>query len=154
MLYEIFSNAAYTETPFDVVVMDPQKTFLEKLFLLHEEFLKPGAGRQLRTERMSRHLYDIEKLMNTEFGKKALANQDLYDAVIAHREKYSRYNWMDYSTLGKKTIFFLPPEEMYEQYKNDYAEMKEHMFFRDSKILEYNNLINRLKELQERIRES
>lgn len=152
MLYEIYPNAAYAETPFDVMVMEPQKTFLEKLFLLHEEFLKPVAGRAIRTDRMSRHLYDIEKIMDTEFGNMALSNQNLYDTVIFHREKYSRYNWMDYTSLQKATISFLPPANVNEQYKKDYTDMKEHMFFGDA--LEYDNLIARLQELLERVRNS
>ena len=40
-------------------------TFLEKAFLLNEEFQieKP------RSRRMSRHLYDLEKLMDTNYGQ-------------------------------------------------------------------------------------
>src|SRR5699024_4916392 len=41
-----------------------KRTFLEKVFLLHEEFQKnPG---ELRAERLSRHLYDVEKMMDEE----------------------------------------------------------------------------------------
>ena len=150
MLHELYPNAAYAETAFAVAAMEPQKTFLEKTFLLHEEFLKPGAGRETRTERMSRHLYDIEKMMDTEFGKMALANQELYDTVIDHRKKYSRFNWMDYATLGKATINFLPLAEVADEYKKDYAEMKEHMIYGEA--LEYDNLLIRLQELLERFR--
>lgn len=45
----------------------PTRTFLEKLFLLAEEFQKEKP----RSVRMSRHLYDLEKLMDTEYGKEA-----------------------------------------------------------------------------------
>ena len=55
----------------------PTRTFLEKLFLLAEEFQKENP----RSERMSRHLYDIEKLMDTQYGQDALANRALYDAM-------------------------------------------------------------------------
>lgn len=30
---------------------------------------------------MSRHLYDIEKLMDTQYGQDSLANRALYDAM-------------------------------------------------------------------------
>ena len=99
---------------------------------------------------MSRHLYDLEKIMDTEFGKKALESQELYDAVILHRQRYSRFNWMDYATLGRQTISFLPPSDVNEEYKKDYADMKEHMIYEDA--LEYDNLLTRLKELLERFR--
>lgn len=62
----------------------PTRTFLEKLFLLAEEFQKENP----RNERMSRHLYDIEKLMDTQYGQDALANRALYDAIVEHRRIY------------------------------------------------------------------
>ena len=49
----------------------PTRTFLEKLFLLAEEFQKDKP----RSVRMSRHLYDLEKLMDTEYGREALADR-------------------------------------------------------------------------------
>jgi hypothetical protein len=150
MLHEIYPNDAYAETPFTVMAMDPQKTFLEKLFLLHEEFLKPVAGRTIRTDRMSRHLYDIEKIMDTEFGSMAIENQQLYDTIISHRKRYSRYNWMDYTTLGKQTLSFLPPANLNEEYKKDYVDMKEHMIYGEAP--EYDHLLIRLQELGKRIR--
>lgn len=62
----------------------PTRTFLEKLFLLAEEFQKEKP----RSVRMSRHLYDLEKLMDTEYGKDALSNRKLYDAIVEHRKTY------------------------------------------------------------------
>lgn len=43
--------------------VSPARTFLEKAFLLAEEFMKDRP----RTNRMSRHLYDIEKLSHTKY---------------------------------------------------------------------------------------
>ena len=67
LLHEYFPNPAYAETPFAVQVVEPHKTFLEKAFLLHEEFKKPSIEK-VRAERMSRHLYDLEKIMDTDTG--------------------------------------------------------------------------------------
>ena len=62
----------------------PARTFLEKAFLLNEEFQKE----QPRFRRMSRHLYDLEKLMDTDYGKTALQDIDLYRAIVEHRRKF------------------------------------------------------------------
>ena len=62
----------------------PTRTFLEKLFLLAEEFQKEKP----RSVRISRHLYDLEKLMDTEYGEEALSNRTLYDAIVEHRKAY------------------------------------------------------------------
>mgnify|MGYP002527107406 FL=1 len=59
-------------------------TFLEKAFLLNEEFQKEKP----RSRRMSRHLYDLEKLMDTNYGKAALEDTALYQAIVEHRRKF------------------------------------------------------------------
>lgn len=55
----------YPETDFampaiQVPTVIPERTFLEKIFLLHEEFSKPNQ--LIRVERLSRHLYDVYQL--------------------------------------------------------------------------------------------
>ena len=60
-------------------------TFLEKAFLLNGEFQKEKP----RSRRMSRHLYDLEKLMDTKnYGKAALEDTALYQAIVEHRRKF------------------------------------------------------------------
>ena len=54
----------FGELVFPIYAVVPSRTFLEKAFLLHEEFQKENP----RVERMTRHLYDLERLMDTDFG--------------------------------------------------------------------------------------
>ena len=63
----------------------PTRTFLEKLFLLHEEFQRQHP----RSHRMSRHLYDIERLMDTPYGIAALEDMALYENIVRHRSVYN-----------------------------------------------------------------
>jgi len=70
----------------------PARTFLEKAFLLNEEFQKE----QPRFRRMSRHLYDLEKLMDTDYGKTALQDIDLYRAIVEHRRKFYHLGYVNY----------------------------------------------------------
>ena len=149
ILYTFNPNPAYVEVPFPVEVVEAQKTFLEKIFLLHEEFGKPDRGR-IKTKRMSRHLYDLLKMMDTPIGANALADHGLYNHLIQHREWYSRISWVDYNSLGYKTVSFLPIEEVFEDYRNDYETMREQMIYEDA--LPFDDLIAKLKILQGRIR--
>ena len=57
----------------------------EKLFLMHEEFQKPTE--KIRVDRLSRHLYDVEKLMQTEFI-------DLDDFESTNCDFNNRYAWI------------------------------------------------------------
>ncbi|MBO9633157.1 MAG: nucleotidyl transferase AbiEii/AbiGii toxin family protein [Chitinophagaceae bacterium] len=149
LLYEINPNQAYAEEEFFVEAVDPRKTFLEKIFLLHEEFKKPDTAK-IKTERMSRHLYDLGKIMTTSFGGLALEDHDLYDNLIKHRQWYSRISWVDYSTLARKTISFIPPEEIVQLFNQDYEQMQEQMIYGEA--LSFDDLIQQLKLLQKELR--
>lgn len=54
--------------------VSPARTFLEKAFLLCEEYQKDKP----RTYRMTRHFYDLEKLMQTSYCDMALSDIVLY----------------------------------------------------------------------------
>jgi hypothetical protein len=149
LLYEINPNPAYAETPFLVEVVEPRKTFLEKAMLLHEQFGKPNIE-NIKTERMSRHLYDLGNLMNTSFGRDALSDHELYDHLVHHRQWYSRISWVDYQTLGHSAISFLPPPAVLEMYREDYQAMKDKMIYEE--VISFDDLINQLKILQGRFR--
>lgn len=152
LLNEFNPNLAYSETAFDVMVIEPHRTFLEKAFLLHEAFARPD-NKALKSDRMSRHLYDLEKMMDTAHERKALENEDLYQAIIKHRKHYSYLSWMgDYSTLNRDKISFLLPEDLLPAYKSDYEVMQEQMIYEDA--LGFDRLIERLKELHNRFRNS
>jgi hypothetical protein len=86
ILNEFYQNPAYAEEPFIVQAVEAHKTFLEKAFLLHEEFNKPDRAR-IRTERMSRHFYDLERTMDTPANERALADGGLYMAYETMREQ-------------------------------------------------------------------
>lgn len=124
--------------------VSPERTFLEKAFLLNEEFQKAKP----RTRRMSRHYYDLEKLMDSEFGKKALADSLLYNLIIDHRRKINTLHYVDYERNRSQNISFYPPTELLPAFEKDYAEMKDSMVFKDAHS--FDDLMKRIAELQER----
>lgn len=124
----------------------PTRTFLEKIFLLHEEFQKEHP----RSNRMSRHLYDIEKIMDTEFGK-SIADKELYDNVVKHRSVFNRIEGVNYDMHKPSTLSFIPPEPIIKEWKKDYQSMQKHFVY-DEQSLSFDNLIKRMKELTTRIR--
>ena len=124
----------------------PTRTFLEKIFLLAEEFQKDKP----RSVRMSRHLYDLEKLMDTEYGREALADRTLYDAIVEHRRAYYALKYVNYDLHAPATINFLIPEHAMESWKADYADMQR--FFIYGQSLEFDELMQKISELQKRVR--
>ncbi len=87
---ETVADIEDVEVKFPTVV--PTRTFLEKIFLLHEEFQKDRP----RHKRMTRHLYDIEKMMDTPFGE-AFFDVALYRDVVSHRSIFNKIEGIDYN---------------------------------------------------------
>ncbi len=150
ILHEFNPQPAYAETLFDTETAAPRKTFLEKFFLLHEEFGKPDKSK-IRTERMSRHLYDLHKMIDSPFADEALDDTELYTQLMQHREWYMRISWVDYESLAPKTISFLPPAEVIEDYRKDYQFMQEQMIYEAAP--DFDEIIRSLTMLQEKIRD-
>jgi hypothetical protein len=124
--------------------VESRKTFLEKTFLLHEEFAKTDKGR-IRYERMSRHFYDLTCMRNG-VSLQALADHELHRQLVRHREWYSRLQWVDYSSLSRERVSFLPPDEVIDLYRADYSTMREHMIYREAP--DFDEIIQQLKGLQ------
>lgn len=144
---EHYSDKPFADAPITVPTVNPERTLLEKLFLLHEEFQKPV--KEIRIKRLSRHLYDVEKLMHTEFIDIALDNKALYNEIIKHRSIYTKIATVDYDLHQPKTINPIPPDSLLGDWKKDYKEMQEAMIYGES--IPFEQLIERIKELKQRI---
>lgn len=142
-----FSDQAFATEPFSISTVLPQRTFLEKIFLLHEEFSQDTT--KIRIDRLSRHLYDLEKLMDTEHGKAAIKDTELYNGLVAHREKFNPLRGLDYSNHIPSKIKIKPPDTVIKEWEKDYQAMTQNMIYGDS--LNFDNLIKRIQELQKRI---
>ena len=132
---------------FEASVVVPERTFLEKVMLIHEEFAKPIA--EVRTERMSRHLYDLERMMRTDIMDKALADEQLYRTVVEHRRKFIGLKGFDYDTLYPQTLSLCIPAEVLPKWKQDYETMQKTMIYGDS--LPFDELLTRISQLNARI---
>ena len=144
---ESYSDKAFAEKPFEVNAVVPERTFLEKICLLHEEFAKPQEF--MRTERMSRHLYDIVKMFDTDIAEKALSDKELYRSIVEHRRVFIGLKGFDYDTLAPQTIKIVPPDHIIALWKADYETMRETMIYGES--LPFNRLTDKIKQLNEKI---
>lgn len=142
-----FPGRPFSDKPLTVPVVNPERTFLEKVFLLHEELQRPIERK--RVDRLSRHLYDIEKLSNTKYAEVALKGPDLYNTIVAHRRKFNRISGVDFDNHITDKIVFVPPEDVLSDWETDYKQMSESMIYGDALL--FDKLIEKLKKLQSRI---
>lgn len=151
MIDQVYPKAPFAESKFKVHAVLPERTFLEKLFLLHEEFAKPKD--LIRVERMSRHLYDIGQMLKTPIAERAVNDADLYNQVVEHRRTFIGLRGFDYDTLHPATLQIVPPSSVIEQWKTDYENMRLHMIYGESvsfeelieELVNLNAVINKLR---------
>jgi len=148
IIAENYQNQSFADEPFTVNTVSPKRTFLEKAFLLHEALQR---GRT-HSHRMTRHLYDLHKLMDTNFAQQALADENLYKTIVLHRSIMTREIGVDYSTLRPSKINFVPENEVVALWRNDYETLLETFVYEENAI-RFDALLLRLEELQQRFRE-
>ena len=142
-----FAKLDFATDAFVIPTVLPQRTFLEKIFLLHEEFSQESE--KISINRLSRHLYDLEKLMDTKHGITALQDKELYNNIVSHREKFNSLRGLDYDNHTPYKIKIIPPDTVVREYENDYSEMTKFMIYGGA--LKFKELLNRMAELQNRI---
>jgi hypothetical protein len=142
-----FKNADFADNPIVVPLVNPERTFLEKIFLLHEEHQRPKENQ--RVDRLSRHLYDIFQLESTAYKDKALSDSTLYNLIVAHRERYSRVSGVDYKLHRPEMIRFIPPDNVLPAWEKDYQLMQESMIYGESPS--FTQLIASLAEFQSQL---
>lgn len=129
-------------------VVTPERTFLEKIFLLHEEFHKPQS--EIRTNRMSRHLYDIVTMMKSGIDHNAFDDEELYRSIIEHRRCFINLKDFDYDTLYPTTLTIVPPDSVVDLWQKDYTKMQQSMIY--GEVPTFKEIMSVLNSLQQRVR--
>ena len=148
LLVTHFPNENYIEENFEILTIQPQRTLIEKMLLLHEEYNRDELAK-MRTERMSRHYYDLFQLSRQNFSSATLRNNDFIEEIIEHRKYYSRLKRFVYSTLKRGRISIIPPADILKALEQDYAIMKAEMIYGNPPTFE--KIIQAMKNLQDEI---
>jgi len=130
MVGEHFVGQSFADSPIEIPCVNPERTYLEKMFLLHEEFQRPAE--KVRVNRLSRHLYDIYKISQTDYGKIAIRDKGLFESVVKHRKHFSRVGGVDYHSHFPPNLNPIPPDNLRKQWKADYQTMQREMIYGDS----------------------
>lgn len=146
-LDELYTDRDFSTPSVEIPTVNPERTFLEKLFLLHEEFHKPLE--KIRVDRLSRHLYDIYQLSKVECLK-AVEDSDLYKTIVEHRFNFTKVKGVNYNLLSPNTLDFIPVNEVIEDWEQDYKKMREEMIYQ-SNAPTFEEIIEQLKVLKTKI---
>jgi len=131
---------------FEVMAIQPKRTFIEKVCLLHEEFNKSHGA--IRSARMSRHLYDLYKMCGRGIDKIVLSEEALFKDIIRHRFIYNRIDGVDYNTETPGHFAIIPPGESLKQWEQDYRNTIAKMIYGDERP-DFDSIIARIRKLNE-----
>lgn len=145
---EIYQGRDFAVPFISIPTVDAERTFLEKLFLLHEEFHRPAD--RIRVDRLSRHLYDVHHLSRTEIADRAISNKELYQTIVSHRFTFSRVGNVDYNLHNPKTLNPFPTDAMLEAWDRDYKKMLEEMIYEENAPT-FEHLTISLRQLKEKL---
>ncbi|MHC1775360.1 MAG: nucleotidyl transferase AbiEii/AbiGii toxin family protein [Lentimicrobium sp.] len=145
---EEYAEREFSQPPVNIPAVNPERTFLEKIFLLHEEFHRPIE--KVRVDRLSRHLYDIYHISKTEFADKALNDQELYETIVNHRFSFAHVGGVNYNQHQPQTIDPIPIPEVFEAWRADYNTMLEQMIYEEN-APSFDEIITGVNNLKDRI---
>ena len=148
MIEDAYPDEDFSLSAFAVPTVVPGRTFLEKVFLLHEEFNRPNGC--TRIERITRHMYDIVKMMDKPFASEAMNNKTLYEDIVLHRSQFTAWSGLDYTTHLPQTINFVPPAHIMTALQDDYRQMQIGFIYAESPS--FDEIMEKLIELQNRFK--
>jgi len=111
----------FSDTFVKVRTTTPERTFWEKITILHREAFRP-EGSPL-PPRMSRHYYDVYRMTKLGILDRALQNPDLLNQVVAFKAKFYPQKWAHYELAKLGTLRLVPPDHNLKPLQRDYAAM-------------------------------
>lgn len=131
-------NAAHVVTPYiaadlsdldlcvgNVTIVDAERTFWDKVVILHGLRRWFDARKVLRAggQRVSRHYYDVHRLMAAGTGADALANPVLGRDCVAHARMFFNSRDLDLAHAEPGSFSLKPTPEMITELRRDYGAM-------------------------------
>ncbi|WP_447932451.1 nucleotidyl transferase AbiEii/AbiGii toxin family protein [Sphingopyxis fribergensis] len=136
-----------------ITVVDAERTFWDKVVILHGLRRWYEIRGQLRGngQRISRHYYDLFRLLQSEIGQAAMANKELGADCVAHARMFFNRPDFDLASARSPTFALCPEGGMIDDLRQDYRAMSV-MIFGEPPAFE--TVIETIAELQKSLNAS
>lgn len=133
------------------LVIGAERTFWEKATILHREYYRAEAGKEI-TEKVFRHYDDVVVISMHARGHSAMTEYAyLLDDVVAHKQHFFREGAAHYELAKKNTLRLAPSKSLEDGLRKDYEKMRE-MYFGSEP--DFDAVMNAIRELEKKINES
>lgn len=130
----------------NVNVLSPERTFWEKATILHREYYRAEAGKEI-SERIFRHYDDLVVMARHERGKSAIKELALLEQVAKHKQHFFREANARYDLAKKGTLRLVPSEKLEEELRKDYERTREMYFGIEPDFEEVMKVLRELEEM-------
>ena len=108
-----------------VLTVMPERTFWEKVTILHKEAFRTNGNFPAR---YSRHYYDLFCMDASPVKAAAFADLDLLARVVTFKDRFYPAGNAHYDLAKPGTMRLLPPEDCLPVLRDDYAHMRNMLF--------------------------
>lgn len=114
----------------DVVTVDPERTFWDKVVIVHglRRWFEARGVLRGGGQRVTRHYYDLYRLLAADVGQAAAADLPLGEDCVAHARMFFNSPDLDLATAAPGTFALTPTAEMMAALEKDYAAMSGMVF--------------------------
>lgn len=137
----------------NIVTVDAERTFWDKIIILHglrNWFDRRGALRG-GGQRVSRHYYDVYQLLKSGTGKVALANPELGRDCVRHARMFFNSPDLGLVMASPGTFSLMPAESMTADLRRDYTAMSGMIF---SEIPSFDAVLESIREVEIQLNEA
>ena len=128
----------------------PERTFLEKLLILHGAYCGYRDEHRLPADRnrISRHYYDVAMMSDSEVGTNAVADTELLNDVRSHNLVAFRQAWKRFEEAVPGMIGVVPPNGLREAIEQDYSAMRDMIL---GKVPTFAWIMEQLEQVDKRV---
>jgi hypothetical protein len=113
----------------EVTTIQPKRTFLDKVLILHGLAFYFEANGILRGNgRMSRHYYDVHRLVGAPVGQQACSDNALIDDCARHAKMFFYRSNTGLDQAKRGSFRLRPPEKMLDPLRRDHDAMATMIF--------------------------
>ena len=134
----------------NVTTVDPSRTFWDKVIILHglrrwwdrRGELKGGG------QRVSRHYYDVYRLLASQIGQKATGNVEMAEDCVRHARMFFNRTYLDLASAVPGSFALTPHDAMLANLRRDYEAMSGMIF---GQIPTVDEVVESIAELEQRL---
>lgn len=115
----------FTQKDTIILTVSPERTFWEKVTILHKEAFRTNGKFPAR---YSRHYYDLCCLDNSYARDIAYGDKDLLERVVRFKERFYPAGSAHYDLAKPGTMRLMPPDDCLKQLRDDYTHMGNMIF--------------------------